>query len=64
MDINTRRPPLPKGRRINLNVNLSPATHKALGRICGGNRSAAIEILVENHFKRTAVPQPAPDAVT
>jgi hypothetical protein len=47
-----RRPRLEEGRRISINVNLSPRIHHELGRICNGNRSAAIERLVEDHLKR------------
>jgi hypothetical protein len=52
MDISSRRPPLKKGRRIALNVNISPETHRALGKISNGNRSAAIETLVRQHLDR------------
>lgn len=52
MEPSSRQPRLPKGRRISLNVNLSPRAHLELGRICNGNRSAAIERLVDEHLKR------------
>lgn len=61
MDYAARRAPLKKGRRINLNVNLDPDIHRALGRLCGGNRSAAIEQLVRAHMERLRAPDP--DAV-
>lgn len=54
MDIDTRRPPLAKGRRIALNVNLDPAIHRELGKIAHGNRSAAIEQLVRDYLARRA----------
>lgn len=41
---------LEKGRRIPLNVNLSPEIHTELGRIGNGNRSAAIETLVQRYL--------------
>jgi hypothetical protein len=44
---------LKEGRRIPLNVNLTQEVLDALGEICGGNRSAAIEMLVEQHIERT-----------
>jgi len=47
-----RRPPIAKGRRISLNVNLSPEIHRELGKIANGNRSAAIEELVRQHLAR------------
>jgi hypothetical protein len=50
MDKPGRRAPLPKGRRICLNVNLSPEIHRELGKLCGGNRSAAIEALVARYL--------------
>lgn len=59
MDYSSRRPPLAKGRRIPLNVTLSPETWRALGKIGRGNRSAAIEKLVELH----AEPKPEPELV-
>ena len=40
MDQSTRRAPLNRGRRIPLNVTLSPETHRALSEIANGNRSA------------------------
>jgi hypothetical protein len=55
MDNETRR--LPEGRRISLNVALKPDVHAALGDICNGNRSAAIEKLVEQHLERTRNPE-------
>ena len=61
MDISTRRAPLARGRRICLNVNISPETHRALGKIAGGNRSAAIEELVRGHLERTRAPALTPD---
>jgi hypothetical protein len=51
MDNENRR--LPEGRRISVNVNLKPEINDALKDICGGNRSAAIEKLVEDHLERT-----------
>jgi metal-responsive CopG/Arc/MetJ family transcriptional regulator len=51
MDNTNRR--LPEGRRISLNVNLKPEIHAALGDICDGNRSAAIEKLVEQYLERS-----------
>ncbi len=48
-----RRPRLERGRRIAINVNLSPETHKALHKIGKGNRSKAIEDLVTQHLERT-----------
>jgi hypothetical protein len=50
VDQSSRRAPLAKGRRISLNVNLSPEIHRELGKIAGGNRSAAIETLVLRHI--------------
>jgi hypothetical protein len=60
MDSLIRRPRLPKGkRRIPLNVNLTPEIHRELGRIAGGNRSAAIENLVRQYLAdRTRIPEP------
>jgi metal-responsive CopG/Arc/MetJ family transcriptional regulator len=60
MDALIRRPRLPKGkRRIPLNVNLTPEIHRELGRIAGGNRSAAIENLVRQYLAdRTRIPEP------
>jgi hypothetical protein len=58
MDQSTRRRRLETGRRISLNVNLDPEVHHELGRICDGNRSAAIEALVREHLKRTKAPEP------
>lgn len=48
--VQRRRAPLSKGRRISLNVNLSPEIHRELGKLCKGNRSAAIESLVLWHL--------------
>jgi hypothetical protein len=71
MDLSTRRAPLPRGRRLSLNVNISPDVHRELGKLCGGNRSAAIEELVRRHVERlraerTPTPErtPVPDPVT
>ena len=50
MSLQNRRAPLPKGRRISLNVVLSPEIHRELGKLCGGNRSAAIEALVARYL--------------
>lgn len=58
MDYTSRRAPLKKGRRINLNLNIAPDVHRELGRLCGGNRSAAVEALVHEHLARVRVPQP------
>jgi len=58
MDHANRRPRLPKGKRINLNVNLDPEIHSALGLLCGGNKSAAVEALVRQHLERLKTPQP------
>lgn len=52
MDQSNRSAPLKKGRRIPLNVNLRPDIYRELGRICNGNRSAAIEALVTRHLDR------------
>lgn len=41
-----RRAPLKKGRRISLTVNLTPENHRELSKMCNGNRSAAIEMLI------------------
>lgn len=49
----TRQKPLKEGRRISLNVNLSPEIIDELGAIAQGNRSAAIEQLVREHIART-----------
>jgi hypothetical protein len=57
MENETRR--LPEGRRIPLSVNLKPEIHAALGEICSGNRSAAIEKLVEDHLERVRSPDAA-----
>lgn len=55
MDTSARRAPLPEGaRRIPLNVTLDPQTHRELGRIGQGNRSAAIEKLVRHYLAHTA----------
>jgi hypothetical protein len=55
MDSLIRRPRLPRGkRRIPLNVNLTPEIHRELGRIAGGNRSAAIEQLVRQYLAERA----------
>lgn len=65
MDYSTRRPPLgPYIKRIPLNVTLSPKTHEHLALIGDGNRSAAIEILVEEHMKRETRRRAAEPAVT
>jgi len=48
--LSRRRGRLKKGRRISLNVNLSPEIHRELGKICNGNRSAAIEALVGRYL--------------
>lgn len=53
----TRQKPLKEGRRISLNVNLDPEVIDALGEICSGNRSAAIEKLVRDHLARTTRPE-------
>jgi hypothetical protein len=45
---------LASGRRMNINVNLTPEVHAALGMICAGNRSAAIEMLVAEYVQREA----------
>jgi hypothetical protein len=55
-----RKRKLPKGRRIVINVNLSPEVHEALAHICHGNRSAAIEVLVHQHLARMRLEQCAP----
>lgn len=60
MPFSKRRPPLAKGRRIPLNVNLSPVIARELKRIGSGNRSAAIEQLVEDHLARTRALTPEP----
>jgi hypothetical protein len=60
MDYDNRRARLPKGRRINLNVNLDPEIHSALGLLCGGNKSAAIETLVRQHLERLKTPTTEP----
>jgi hypothetical protein len=52
MDHSTRRAPLRKGRRIPLNVTLSPDIHRDLAKLEKGNRSAAIEMLVREYFER------------
>jgi hypothetical protein len=57
----TRSARLSRGRRrIALCVNLAPDIHKELGKIAGGNRSAAIEDLVRRHLagRLTSVPEP------
>lgn len=56
-DFTTRRMPLRRAKRIALNVTVSPETLRELARIGEGNRSAAIEILLEDYmarFKRAA----------
>jgi hypothetical protein len=60
MDSFIRRPRLPRGkRRIPLNINLTPEIHRELGRIAGGNRSAAVEQLVRQWVaERTSIPDP------
>jgi hypothetical protein len=57
MDQSTPRRRLANGRRIVINVNLDPDIHQALGKICDGNRSAAIEALVREHLKRIKSPE-------
>lgn len=52
MDNSNHRPRLRKGRRMPLNVTLSPHIVRALAKIGGGNRSAAIEKLVDEHLER------------
>lgn len=52
----TRQEPLKEGRRISVNVNLSPQVLLELSKISGGNRSAAIEKLVRDHVIRTSQP--------
>ncbi len=61
MDVGNRRAPLRKGRRISLNVNLSPDAHRELGRIANGNRSAAIEHLVSEHLERKRAESQQPE---
>jgi hypothetical protein len=59
MDHSNRQAPLRRGRRIYLNVNLAPDILHELGKIAGGNRSAAIEQLVRQHIAaRTRIPAP------
>jgi len=60
MDISTRRAPLTRGRRIPLSVNIAPDVHRELGKLCGGNRSAAIEELVRQHLERRGTPSLEP----
>jgi hypothetical protein len=51
MEYARRQKRLPgKGRRVILNCNLTPHTHYTLGQIASGNRSAAIEYLVERYL--------------
>jgi len=66
IDYGHRRAPLRRGRRIPLNVNLSPETHKELHRIGEGNRSAAIEDVVRWYTEHRARELAAlvPDPVT
>jgi hypothetical protein len=52
MYLTKRRERLQQGRRIALNVNLSPEIHRELEFICNGNKSAAIEFLVREHLLR------------
>jgi metal-responsive CopG/Arc/MetJ family transcriptional regulator len=47
-----RRAPLLRGRRIAVNVNLAPETHRHLVKKGKGNRSAAIEELVRQDIER------------
>ena len=58
MDNTNRRAPLRKGRRIPICLSLSPETHRELGKICAGNRSAAVESLVRDHVERLRAPIP------
>jgi hypothetical protein len=53
MDYSNRQEPLEQGRRISLNVNLSPDILEELAKIADGNRSKAIEILVRQHIARS-----------
>lgn len=54
MNIERRRAPLRKGRRIPICLSLSPDTHRALAKIADGNRSEAVEQLVREHVERLA----------
>jgi hypothetical protein len=56
LDNSNRSEPLKKGRRIPITVNLAPDIHRELGKIEGGNKSAAIERLVREHIARRAEP--------
>lgn len=50
MEFARRQKRLSHGRRITLNCTLKPETHDTLGKIAKGNRSAAIELLVQHYL--------------
>jgi len=60
MDVFTRRAPLRRGRRIPVNLTLSPETHRELAKLGRGNRSAAVEELVRRHLLERAQEPPEP----
>jgi len=52
MDYTIRRPRLRRGRRYAVTLSMSPKTIKGLSKIRKGNRSAAVEMLVEWYLER------------
>jgi hypothetical protein len=52
MDTHKASRRLKYGRRIAINVNLTPEIHEQLFALGKGNRSAAIEELVKRHVAR------------
>ena len=54
----TRRAKLARGRRIPINLSLSPECHRLLAKIGKGNRSAAVEELVRKHASNGATHEP------
>lgn len=52
MDNPNQRPRLRRGKRVPVNLTLSMATYRALARIGGGNKSAAVDELVAERLER------------
>ena len=58
-DNSKRRERDPNGRRLPVTLNLSPETHNHLTNIGDGNKSRAVERLVEAEVKRSRRRAPA-----
>jgi len=60
MDIN-QRPRLRRAKRVPVNLTLSMATYRALAKIGGGNRSAAVDLLVTEYLERQRIAPDVPE---